>query len=152
MLLIFYQPALVTAAAAATSNFLLKGVTQALRNRDLRAKVVVPKEPQGLGVLRQKCQQRQGNFRQGQKASHYRKRAFMEEEGPQEAALLRSIINYQRWVVPCVISKYLQSREFLSLPHKAMVLYFTFSQCVNSFPFFHSFVEIKSKSFTLVSQ
>lgn len=129
----------MTAAAAATSNFLLKGVTRALRSRDFRAKVVAPKGPQGLGV--QKWHLRQGNFRQGQKASHYRKRAFMEEEGPQEAALLRSIINYQRWVVPCVISKYLQRREFLSLPHKAMILYFTFSQCVNSFPFFHSFVE-----------
>lgn len=45
------------AAAATTSNFLLKGVTQALRNRDFRAKVVVLKGPQGLRVLRQKWQQ-----------------------------------------------------------------------------------------------
>ena len=47
----------MTTAAAAASNFLLKGVTQALRNRDFRAKAVVLKGPQGLRVLRQKWQQ-----------------------------------------------------------------------------------------------
>ena len=57
MLLLFYQPTWVTAAAAATSNFLLKGATQALRNRNFRAKAVVLKGPQGLTVLRQKWQQ-----------------------------------------------------------------------------------------------
>lgn len=97
---------------AATSQLSAKEDNSGPRNKDFRAKVMVPKGPlKALGGLQQKWPQRQAHG-----ALHGRKCAFMEKEGPQEASLLRSTINHQTRILPHSISKPLQRWDFLSLP------------------------------------